>query len=615
MCGICGYISLKDNHNLDNHAINNMVNTMHHRGPDEDGYYKNNYVNFGMRRLIIIDKENGSQPIISKNNETVIIMNGEIFNYKELRNMLITNHNSKFRTNSDTEVLLEMYKNYGTQAIKYLDGMFSFAIYDNKKDLIWIARDRFGIKPLYYYYDDKQLIFGSTIDSIIESKKIKAKINNTSVQLYLLLSYVPSPLSIYNNIYKLLPGHEIFIKNKKIKIQKYWDINEYIDIKKDTDVNNKFENLLNSSVLKHSVSDQPVGTFLSGGLDSSVITKKYKSLNHNNFNSYTADFDNKKHDDSVFAKIVANKLDIKHHNYKINSNDFLPIIDELMEYIDEPVYDSAMVPSYILSKQAKDDNLKVLLAGNGADEILGGYKRHYNQFPDFLKGSCSSISEDVLNYLSKMKLLSFHKLLQLKYKFIGYAITFSGINLESYKILTKNCNFYTLEKQLSNYFSNNDNKNISNLKKLMIRDLKTYLVDNGLSILDKTTMATSIEGRVPYLDHKLVEYLISLDDSVYLSNNYKNSKSLLRNLAKKNNLKEITQRNKIGFNHPLNGVIDNNHNLNKIKKTILSAKHILNEFINYDQINIILDNYKKENNENIMNLYILATWVNNKCYQ
>ena len=272
-----------------------------------------------------------------------------------------------------------------------------------------------------------------------------------------------------------------------------------------------------------------------------------------------------------------------------------------------------MVASYLLSKSAQRNKIKVLLAGNGADEIFGGYHRHYKTIKSLAKGKLSMFSDNFLLNLSWLMPNSYHKLVQLKYANISHAITFSGINLNTYNKLVKKCDFKSIDTILDKYFKINFKKNISFIKNMMIKDLQTYLLDNGLNILDKTTMAASIEGRVPYLDHELVEYLFGLNDKKYLSNNYNNSKPILKRYADKIGLNDISKRKKFGFNQPLEDIFSSKRNIEKIKNTLSEAKSYLSEHIHIDKLITNLNRKSLKNDfENVMNIYVLAQWFNKK---
>lgn len=607
MCGITGHINFSSKNKLENNVLKEMISSMVHRGPDDSGMYIDNHSQVGMRRLSIIDTDNGAQPILSEDDMVIIVMNGEIFNYQKLKNNLLKN-GEIFKTNSDTEVLLKLYLRHGKKCLEMVDGMFAFCIIDNRDNSAWLVRDRSGIKPLFYCIMGDSVIFGSTLDSIVKSKLIRPKISQDSIDLYLLLSYVPTPRTIYENIYKLEPGHEINIIINQINISKYWDIHNKKDNSSNGDYSQIIDKLLNESVKKHSVSDQPVGTFLSGGIDSSIVTYKYRDVS-SNFTCFTADFKNKDQSDSIYASKVSQSLGIKHSRKDMSSIDHLELLDELITYIDEPIYDSSMLPTYALSKMAKQEGISVLLAGNGADEVFGGYKRHYAEFTDFLRGRLSWLSISIIKPFTIIFSKYFHKIIQLKFKYIGYAIVYSGNNLNILSSMDSS-KLKGIEHNLKQYFT----RNIKPIKqrfrdKMKLIDFNCYLLDNGLSILDKCTMAASIEGRVPFLDHKILEYVFNEKNTENQKENYPESKQVLRNIIKTTKISYLSQRNKLGFNMPINKILEDSQNKKIIKKTIELAKTRLETYIDYPlYLNIVNDN-KRIYSENILSLYVLSKWL------
>ncbi|MDA7841235.1 asparagine synthase (glutamine-hydrolyzing) [Gammaproteobacteria bacterium] len=602
MCGITGHINFSSKNQLEDSILKEMVSSMVHRGPDDSGLYINDKSQIGMRRLSIIDAHNGAQPIISDDNMVIIIMNGEIFNYQSLKDNLIKGGES-FKTNSDTEVLLKLYIRYGKKCIEMIDGMFAFCIIDHRDNSAWLVRDRSGIKPLYYFTSNQSIVFGSTLDAVIKSKLVTSTISQDSIDLYLVLSYVPTPRTIYESIYKLEPGHEINIDADKITINKYWNINHANSSSKDNYAIT-INKLLNSSIKKHAVSDQPVGTFLSGGIDSSLITYKYKDIS-SKFRCFTADFKDKDQSDSVYASKVSQSLGIEHSRKDMSHIDHLGLLDELMAYIDEPVYDSSMLPTYALSKIAKQENISVLLAGNGADEVFGGYKRHYARLINFLRGRLSWLSISVIKIFSKY----FHKIIQLKFQYIGYAIVYSGNNLNILSTMS-NSKLKNIEHNLKQYFTRNIKPAKQKFKNQMkLIDFNCYLLDNGLSILDKCTMAASIEGRVPYLDHKILEYAFNENNAENQKENYATSKQVLRDIIENSEISYLAKRNKLGFNMPINEILENDKNKEIIKETIESAKSKLEKYINYPlYLKMIIDN-KPCFSENILSIYVLSKWL------
>ena len=606
MCGITGHINFSSKNNLEDSILKEMVSSMMHRGPDDSGIYIDNHSQIGMRRLSIIDAHSGAQPMISDDNMVIIVMNGEIFNYQILKNNLLKN-GEVFRTNSDTEVLLKLYLIHGKKCIEMVDGMFAFCIIDNRDNTAWLARDHSGIKPLFYHISDSSIVFGSTLDSIINSKIIAPEISQESIDIYLILSYIPTPRTVYKNIYKLEPGHEINVSDNKIIINKYWDINDKRNNASKENYSYNISKLLNESVKKHSVSDQPVGTFLSGGIDSSIITYMYKDIS-SSFKCFTADFKNKDQSDSIYASKVSQSLGIEHSHKDMSGIDHLELLDELIPYIDEPVYDSSMLPTYALSKMAKEEGISVLLAGNGADEVFGGYKRHYARFTDFLRGRLSWISIPIIKIFARIFGRYFHKIIQLKFRYIGYAIVYSGNNLNILATMSS-VKLKRIEYNLKKYFTRNTKPAKQSFRdKMKLIDFNCYLLDNGLSILDKCTMAASIEGRVPYLDHKILEYAFNENNAENQKEDYTLSKQALRDIVKNSKISYLMKRNKLGFNMPLNEILRNDKNKEIIKRTMKAAKSTIEKYIDYPlYLKMITDN-KPCFSENILSIYVLSKW-------
>jgi asparagine synthase (glutamine-hydrolysing) len=607
MCGITGHINFSSKNKLEDNVLKEMISTMIHRGPDDSGIYVDDKSQIGMRRLSIIDANNGGQPISSDDDMVVIVMNGEIYNYQSLKKELLEVGES-FKTNSDTEVLLKLYIRYGKKCIEMIDGMFAFCIIDNRSNTAWLARDRSGIKPLYYTIFEKSIIFGSTLDAVVKSKLIEPNISEDSINLYLVLSYVPTPRTIYENIYKLEPGHEINIDSNNFHINQYWNIN-HVNSSSNHNSPDEINALLYDSVKKHSISDQPVGTFLSGGIDSSLITYIYRGIS-SKFRCFTADFKNKDQSDSIYASKISKTLGIEHSRKNMSDIDHLGLLNELMPYIDEPVYDSSMLPTYALSKLAKNEKISVLLAGNGADEIFAGYKRHYDRFTDVLRGSLSWLNTSFIKMLTLIFSKYAHKIFQLKFKYIGYGIVYSGNNL---KIFTKmdNSKLSKIESNLKKYFIRNRKQIKQSFKhKMKLIDLNCYLLDNGLSILDKCTMASSIEGRVPYLDHKILEYVFDENNTADHQEGYDSSKKVLRDFIKNSKISYLAKRNKQGFNMSVSDILAKENNKKIIKGTIEAAKSKLENYIDYPlYLNMVNDN-KAINAENILSLYVLSKWLN-----
>lgn len=550
MCGICGIYNF-DNSIVTENEIHLMNEEMYLRGPDDSGIYVKNNLGMGMRRLSIIDLDKGQQPMISNDKNIIIVFNGEIYNYVELREEL-KKKNYKFLTNSDTEVLIYSYQEYGENFLKKLNGMFSICIYDKKSNTLIIARDRFGIKPLYFFLNQKEIIFASSIKSI--KKKInKIKISKTNFLLYLSLNYVPNSNSIYGEIKKLKPAQYIKIKNKKIEFINYWTLPLYK--KKNThEFNEKLKYLFENSIKIQSRSDVEVGAMLSGGLDSSLVSILFSKNNDNQIKTFCVDFFGKYPNEGLDAKEVANKIKSQHIDREINQDVFFSNIKKISGIIDEPISDSAIIPSFIISEMANKQKIKVILSGAGGDELFGGYSRHYHSFKNFFHGilKCDSkISNKIYKILPK-KLQNYF--LKLNSKPLAYISQTSGINITSILRNLRNEKFQDeliqeIEILFNPYLKN---QNIDHKEKIMRADLFNYLPDNILSLLDKTTMMNSLEARVPFLDHRIVEHIFENNSEIFEEKKFINSKSVLKKIFKNEIPDKIIKKKKIGFNAPLN---------------------------------------------------------------
>ncbi len=604
MCGINGIYHM-DKGKVSIDTLKSMNDSMIFRGPDDEGYYLSKSFGMAMRRLSIIDLKTGSQPIYNEDKTISVICNGEIYNYLELRKML-KDKGYIFKTNTDTEVLVHLYQEFKLDAVKYLNGMYAFALWDNNLERLWIARDRLGIKPLYYFIDKEKFAFSSNLSSLVNIPNFNKKLDVDSFLLFFALAYIPTPKTIWENVYKLPPAHSILVEKDNIKINKYWDLDYNIN-----ENNNYVENiyeLLNDSIALHSRSDVPVGTFLSGGLDSSAITGLFCKKTNKSVDTFSMDFDQKKINEGKYAKLVSELYQTNHHSYSLNLDTSLEIIDELLPYMDEPMADSAIIPTFFLSKKASEQGIKVLLSGAGGDEIFGGYSRHYKKFRDFIIGK-----NILFNKINSMNPKIFHYKTLIDNKALNFATSTSGIYLGAYINLFNDPGLFKRMVSLTN-------KQFSNINQLekqwgfeysrMILDIKNYLVDNILALTDKASMAVSLEARVPFLDYRLLELAFSVPSKSSLKNNYKKNKHSLKIAVKSDVPKEIVNRSKLGFNAPIPEWVGNNNE--KIKNRLFNLKNgFISEVINKSTINNLLENTdkRKQSSETLFMIYIMDKWL------
>ncbi len=562
MCGITGLYAFNEIGKSFQKYIDNSTDSLSKRGPDSRGTFIHNNIALGHRRLSVIDvSDSASQPFSDNTGRFTIIFNGEFYNYKDHKAYL-ENKGYKFKTQSDTEVLLYLYIEDGISCLEKINGFFAFSIYDQQEESLFIARDRMGIKPLHIYQDNDKLIFASELKAIFNFN-IPKEINYSSLYTYLQLNYLPTPFSIINNVYKLEPGSYIFIKNNIVEQKKYFQINYNYEFAKNNsvkyeDAQNNIKNLLEESILKRLVSDVPLGAFLSGGIDSSIIVG-LASRHKQNIKTFTIGYkDEPFFDESSYANIVAKKFNTDHTVFELTNNELYSNLHDVLEYIDEPFADSSALAVHILSMHTRK-HVTVALSGDGADEIFAGYNKYlaeYNalKYSNILK--LASISSPVFNLLPQSRNSNFSNKVRQINRFLN------GIKLpykERYWLWCSLNNESDVENLLLNKFDKNEYYNKKNeilnlLKNKGINDVLYADCNNVLSgdMLVKTdlmSMANSLEVRVPFLDYNLVNYVFSLPDKYKIDGKMK--KKILQDSFRNILPNEIYNRPKHGFEVPL----------------------------------------------------------------
>jgi asparagine synthase (glutamine-hydrolysing) len=610
MCGIAGIINLKNNSvtDMESGNLELMLNSMLHRGPDGYGQKVISNCVFGMRRLSIIDIDGGQQPISNESDDVWVIMNGEIYNYIELREDL-KQKGHKFKTQSDTEVLVHLYEEFGPDFVKKLNGMFAIFLFDLQKNIRFVFRDHIGIKPLFYFQDREKLVFSSDLNGL--SKVVNTQVSEDAILSYMGLSYVAKPASIYQSISKLMPGCAISITSNEVKHYRYWSFDTNIDstihLK---EAKEHIHGLLVESNKIQLRSDAEFAISLSGGIDSSLVLA-YASMSYTRkLNTISIGYDGKADSQDMFyANLIAKKFETNHIKININKGHFLEYIEEILPYIDEPISDSALIPNYIISKEAKKIGIKVLLSGAGGDELFGGYQRHI--YPSYKSARGLILYPSVLRkigFSTLNKLRSDQNNLRLKYPKLAFASDINGLNYTYLSKILKPSSFKTvLDKTLSEYGDiamHSDDYERSR----MFNDARNYLVDNILSLSDKATMAASVEGRFPILDYRLVEYVFKLSNDIILLNN--EPKGLLKEVIKPYVPHEILYRKKEGFNAPIKAWFKPNE-IEKMKRYILkNTIQYLADSVNPDEFQrLILSNTENSSFENFYNLYFLNKWL------
>ncbi|MBA6153577.1 asparagine synthase (glutamine-hydrolyzing) [Gelidibacter maritimus] len=625
MCGINGIIT-KSNQKRDklSEVINSMNNLIIHRGPDDDGLFSEENPDFsvgmGMRRLSIIDLNSGEQPIFSDDKQIVIVFNGEIYNFKLIKSKLEAEGVS-FTTNSDTEVILKAYEKYGVESFQWLDGMFAFSIYDKNLNKLFIARDFFGEKPLYYTHTDKEFIWASELKSIIKTINFTPTISKKGLNLYFRLTYIPAPHTIYDNIFKLEANHylEYDLSSHKTAIHK---INEEPKPKASNisfdDAKSKTKDLVYNSVESRSIADVGLGTFLSGGVDSSIITLCLAQTTDKKIDTFSIGFKKASYDESDKSRVVAKMINSNHHEFIIDENDLKHNIHDILLNFDEPFSDSAALPTHLLS-QKTSQHVKVALTGDGGDEVFGGYNKYYigkmnDKYTSFIpKGLHKTISRLGNKYLidkddHRGRKYQINKLLN--------AIDYNG---EFYWdiISLANTSNQLAEIIAPEYFENNifaEYKDILNYQKVeTLTDFR--LVDKILSLeggmlakVDRTSMMSSLECRAPFLNRELWEFANTLPEN-YLMKGW-NKKYILKDAFKDQFPEKFLDKSKSGFGSPTGDWLRQSFRTeleSYIEPEFLKSQGIFNVEVITKLVNDHLDS-KKDSSFRVWTLYCFQKW-------
>lgn len=623
MCGISGIVSSNNNNSLYESSIHKMTSAISHRGPDAEGIWKDENCFLGHRRLSIIDlSESGNQPFISHDARYVLIYNGELYNYRELKLFLqqaeqgTKNLPYFFKTDTDTEVILASYLRWGKDCVQKFNGMFAFAIWDKVDKKLFIARDRMGIKPLYYHFNNQTLLFSSEIRAILKSDLIPKELNKNSVAEYIQYSTVHAPNTIVKDVNMLMPGCflEFDINSSDLKIQQYWNINDYSKSKNDlsyTEICSNVNTLLTSSIERRLVADVPFGAFLSGGIDSSAVVGLMSKVSSEKIRTFNVSFDESEFSESVYAKQIAKKFNTEHHEIKLTPNDFLKQLPEALSAIDHPSGDGPN--SYIVSKATKNVGISMALSGLGGDELFAGY--------DIFKRYYELENKKWLNIVPAKSLIG--KVIAAKKKSVqgdktSEILSLSTINgFNAYPINRKLFNqkdFNNLLKE--KYNSDNFIKNIIKksetdkqhiLSRVSLFEIQTYMQNILLRDADQMSMAVALEVRVPFLDYKLVEFALSVPDK----HKYPTSpKKLLTDSLKDLLPPEIMNRTKMGFVLPWKNWLKND-----LKEFCeINIKEFSERgFVNKDSVLIIwqrfLNNDPKISWSRVWHLIVLNNWI------
>jgi asparagine synthase (glutamine-hydrolysing) len=561
MCGIAGYINLNAEEKAEKVVLKKMTDCVSYRGPDAEGFYLKNNIAIGHRRLSIIDIAGGVQPMISEEKDLVLTFNGEIYNYIELREELKALGHS-FTTNSDTEVIIKAYKTWGTDCQNKFNGMWAFALWDEKKQELFISRDRFGEKPLHYSLYNNTFVFGSEIKSLA-AFGIPLEPRSELLEIYLTFTYIPGPDTFYKNIYKLQPGHFLILKDGKLNLTKYWDlpqIKEKEMIRDRKEVYQTFETLLKDSIRIRMRSDVPFGAFLSGGLDSSSIVSLMSKYSKKPVSTFTIGFNDSSFDESSLALDVAKKFKTDHQRGTVEQGNFDDTIKKLAHHFDEPFGDSSAIPTDHVSRFASE-KVKMVLTGDGGDETLSGYISYtgiklsgkIKRIPKFIRKIIVSViafAAALTKGKARYKLNKMARIIKTAdLDFVERMVTkASTTDLAQVKELTSHIkNIIKVEDYIRSVMSNCTFED--EFYKLMYFHYKLSLPNDYLVKVDRMSMANSIETRLPFLDYRLVEFMSRVHKDIKMDGWER--KSVLRRSIGKDLPASLLNAPKRGFGIPL----------------------------------------------------------------
>lgn len=604
MCGICGIIDYKSSVRSREESLIRMRDAMSHRGPDDKGLYINRrgiFAGLGHRRLSIIDlSPAGHQPMSNEDGTAHIALNGEIYNYHELREDM-EKKGHKFKSDTDTEAVIHLYEEYGRGCVKFLRGMFAFAIWDEKSRALFLARDRAGKKPLFYYYRDGSFCFASELSALMLSGMVKKEINNQAIDQYLTFGYIPAPSTIYTDVFKLPPAHSMTLDEKGLKVEKYWslDFSKKIDISEE-DAASETMRLLEDAVRVRLYSDVPLGAFLSGGIDSSVVVALMSRLSGKKVRTFSIGFDNGEYNELKYARIIAEKFGTEHNEFMVRPN-AMEILPLLVTRYGEPYADSSCIPTYYVSRETRK-HVTVALNGDGGDELFGGYERYqamafsesYQRLPGILKNMVSGMNAllpDSINPKNRARNIKrFLRAIDMpageRYlRWVGIFDNETKKGLYSPDFRNRIRASDTLAF-LSPYF--NASTGLGMVDRAIMADTDLYLPYDLLVKVDIASMANSLEARSPFLDHHLMEFAASLPASYKVRGLVK--KYILKKAIKGLIPRENIYRRKMGFGVPVGDWLRSDMK-DFLHETLLSKKSLGRGYFNPETITRIAEEH------------------------
>ncbi len=622
MCGICGVFFDDPKKKIEESVLVSMRDAMALRGPDDSGLYLKPGIGLGHRRLSIIDLADGHQPMTNEDETLWLVYNGEIYNFQELRPALEAKGHT-FKTHSDSEVILHAYEEYGPECVHHFNGMFAFAIYDKKDHSLFLARDRLGVKPLYYFYQKGMFAFASSLKALLKHSDIPLHLDKTALNEYLLFEYVPAPLSMIQNLFKLLPGHWAKVSRGKMAIEKYWDLNyRDKDRRPFPELKEELRELMKASVKRRLISDVPLGIFLSGGIDSSTILSLMTELGHAPLKTFSIGFNETSFNELDYARKVAKHFSTDHSEMMVTPQSLIDLFPKVLQGIDDPVGDPSAAPTYLVSQLARK-SVTVCLAGDGGDELFAGYPTYqalkiwklYSLFPRPIQ---KLISHAVFKMPTSFRDISLDYKLKKFMEGIPFPIEQANFLWKgAFRPQEKNAvltaayqlhgNGYRDYQSLEPYLKSFNGKGL--LDKLLCLDTHVYMQDDILVKVDGMSMANSLEVRVPFLDYTVAEFAAKLPESFKLKGFQ--PKYILKESMKGSLPADILRRKKKGFGIPF-AVWVAEALLKNFVLDFFTESQIREEGIfNFEQVKQILDDHfaqKRDNRKLIWTLLVFIAW-------
>jgi asparagine synthase (glutamine-hydrolysing) len=624
MCGICGAVNFDRQQYIGRSDLEAMNQQIVHRGPDECGSYLSENVGLAMRRLRIVDLKTGQQPMSNEDGSLRLVYNGEIYNHQELRSRLEA-RGHRYRSQSDTETIVHLYEEYGRDCVRHLRGMFAFALWDAQKRRLFAARDRLGIKPFYYLHTPELFLFGSEIKTLLAYPGVRSQMNRACLPEYLAFGYLSGPETMFEGIYKLPPGHTLEVdESGDLNIEQYWDL----DLQETEDVRSRhyyaqgYRDLLEQAVSSHLMSDVPLGVFLSGGLDSSVVAALTTKIKGEPIKTFSVGYEETPYSELSFAREVADHIGSDHHEVHVNPREFLDSLPKLIWHEDEPIVWPSSVALYHVAKLARE-HVTVVLTGEGSDETLAGYTRYpwtiWNARFDSLYRNLvpSSLRRRLRNTVADSSLLPAGARRKLEHTFLGR----DGDSWASFYFDNFYSAFSASEREgvLTDDFQTDPGVPYQNsmrfwkkskgdlLTRLLYTDIKTYLVEL-LMKQDSMSMAASIESRVPFLDHTVVEYAVKIPSQ--FKTRGLNGKHILKTAVEDLLPKSIICRPKMGFPTPWRSWLEGPQ-LEKIEALLLEPRAVERDIFKREAVRGLFAEHRsrvKDHSNRIWRLLNLELW-------